>query len=182
MSKFKAGDKVVRINYSFGNMNAGDIGIVKYVSEINHNRTDIKLEGDCETYDSGNFKLVEVQPSNGVNAEGSPIFFDFKKDLKPFMRAVDDNNITYIVATSSDGELVALSAGTDWWYGGFHESNFKEVYEQPVNSYYLLRHQFNGKLLWKRKIAETEQQKAIRELEESIKASQEKLQALKGTM
>lgn len=128
---------------------------------------------------------IELIKCNGVDASGYPL--NFTDDmLKPFMRVKQRGRFCYLMVcndsiNSKDEALMARRMNSSY---GRTEYDVMEVYEAPSGVNDQLRLEYKGDLLWKRveAIVETSEQKAVRELEESIKASQVKLEALKLTM
>lgn len=72
---FKAGDKVVRINYGYGSVKAGDI---VEVSRVWPERGSLSIRGDTRTtYDIDQFVLAKpVPPTNDVVVKKPAVTFD----------------------------------------------------------------------------------------------------------
>jgi len=184
MSGFKIGDKVVCVDgSSLKEIQAGNTYTIKYVNGSIINGV-VGLEENPYTWYASRFILAKKP--NGVNDTGTPIHFALE-DLQDWMKIVMKDGRSGIVRTGNNlyGTCILYTDG-----GGFDKiydiESVSEVYIYN-QSWGLLMHNYpiNNNLLWKQQTIvpiKTPQQIAIEELEASIRASQDKLTALKGTL
>ncbi len=128
---------------------------------------------------------TEEKQMNGVDAQGAPKNFTMK-DLKPMMRAVAKGGTVYIAlsgAEKHDGIVLCRDGGfIDVMDSPGSDYHITEIYNPPSVNQFLLSPTVMGDLVWKRSKPLTAQQQAIIALENSIKESQTKLEALKKGM
>ena len=189
MSKYKVGDKVVCVNtdwYDEG-LTFGEV----YTVAGNTFYGEVCIEGFKGSFMEKRFELMQC---NGVDKDDNPKHF------------TDDMLKDWMIVKTRDGSIGTIKTNNCKDYGacilylnryGFDlakiiyedhsELSITEIYDLRDSIGFILRKECNTDekyLIWKaiEPVKETEQQKAIRELEESIKASTDKLQALKETL
>ncbi len=199
MAVFKLGDKLEVIDDSgcLECYETGEVGIVTYVRDGSYLMYTLDYkEGGMY---AKRFKLIataaelakEKTVANGVDGDGKALNFS-ESDLKPFMRVVVRGDSFIVVVKDCKNFLVTPNSvqgcsGPNWLAPAFSDGRWKieEVYNYPDSICNMLSVQHHGNLLWKRctKTAQQiAQEKSVKELEDSIKASQEKLEQLKRSM
>jgi len=187
MSKFKAGDKVIRTGHGYCGVSTGGIYTVKSVV---NGGIDLSLKEISGVFMSKYFELYkEPKIPNGVDGVGYPIFFDFKNDLKPFMRIITKSGECYIVCEGGEKGFAVrenfgfINLGNFDINGVFCDDGFSiiEIYDVPCLKAHTFNFSHKSKLLWKAKSPKTQREIAEEELTEIIKNAQMKLEELKGT-
>ncbi len=188
MTDAKIGDKVLcgrpDEGYEISHLEAGKI----YTVTGYNGTTDYLLEGVRFSWIKDRFKLYEEKTvANGVEGNGKVLNFG-NDDLKMFMRVVDRAGRTWIVGPEFRGKMTLQSGSsymffcnTDYEASDRPEYIAEYVFAAPIN-HLALDFTHKGELIWKRSQPKTAQQIAVEELEDSIKASQEKLEQLKRSM
>lgn len=175
MSKFKAGDKIIRTSGRFGTVNKGGIYTV---SEV-YSTTRMKLKECTSYYDPEYFELYEEK-----NVK------EFTKDmLTTGMRVMHRNGEVGIVLKDigvlsyrnngfnylDDYGFTLSYLDRDWDDTG--EWDIVKVYEGFTQDSRVIDHKELGELLWER-VKETPQQKQIAALQQTIKKAQAQLDEL----
>lgn len=188
-NKFKVGDKVVYVN-NIGLIHKKCLIEGEIYTIANSWPGSVQLKESSATWFDYRFELVKC---NGVDAKGNPMCFtdDMLKDWMIVKIKRGDVGVIKTGHKSHGNTILYLSErGFDkarFADKEFPHINIIEIYDVGDANGFILKPEYSTDeeyLVWKavQPVVETEQQKAIRELEESIKTSTEKLQALKGTL
>jgi hypothetical protein len=162
-----------------------------YAVKVNGSRVGLYTkEYITQKVEDGNWSIIAPIVANGVDGKGKPLNFTDSM-LKPFQRVVTKGSGTYICAIQKEGDPIVLintknTTEVDWLGSTYiNDKNTEEhfravaIYDIPSMCAYRLNSDELGELVWKYVPPETERQKKIRELSESIESDLEFLAALK---